>query len=78
MQFRVNVDHTNKRAILHRAESEDPRCQERHKKPKQGYWRSFLSIGGALAFIETLPKQLHLCGLCDPVGNEWLHKRRLG
>lgn len=78
MKFRVNVDHPNSRAILHRTESEDPRCQERDKKPKQGYWRSFHSVGAALAFIEAIPENLHPCGLCEPVGAEWLKKRRKG
>ena len=37
----LNVDHPTKRAILHRNDSRDPRCQPADKKRKYGYWQSF-------------------------------------
>ena len=67
MRFRLNVDHPTKRAILHRNDSRDPRCQPAEKKPKYGYWRSFDDPRRVLAFVDGIGERLHPCSKCRPV-----------
>ena len=66
MRFQLNVDRPTKRAILHRNDSRDPRCQPAEKKRKCGYWQGFDDPRRILAFVDGIGERLHLCSKCRP------------
>ena len=67
LSFQLNVDHPKKRAILHRSDSQDPRCQPGEKKRRIGYWQGFDDPSSVLAFVDGIGERLHLCSKCRPM-----------
>ena len=66
MRFQLNVDCPTKRAILHRNDSRDPRCQPAEKKRKCSYWQGFDDPRRVLAFVDGIGERLHLYSKCRP------------